>query len=166
MNEYDVCVVGAGISGLVAANVLLDEGNRVLVLEKQNKVGGLAKNTVKGRFEFKYPLLNLYIDNDNFPFSLNKVIDTDLEFVKLNDLFRVYSPKSDIVLLANKEKAIELLSSLVPNSLDDIKTFFDLVYECRDALNYIVNNINHLDIHILRNIHIYRYILQIHFVIH
>ncbi len=147
--EYDVCVVGAGISGLVAANLLLDEGNKVLVLEKQNKIGGLAQNKVKGRFEFKYPLLNLYIDNDKFPYSMKNITHLDIDFVKSNEMFRVYSPKSDIVLLSNKEKAIELLSSLAPDSYESIKTFFELSYECRDALNYIATN-NILDMDFIK----------------
>ena len=151
MNEYDVCVVGAGISGLVAANLLLDQGDRVLLIKKQNKIGGLAKTVVKGRFEFKFPLMNLYINYDNFPYSINKIVDNDIEYVKLNDLFRVYSPKSDIVLLANKEKAIETLSSLSPNSEDAIKTFFDLAYECREALGYISDNINNLDMEYIKD---------------
>ena len=128
MNEYDVCVVGAGISGLIAANVLIDKGEKVLVLEKQNKVGGIASNRVKGRFEFKYPLLNIYLDNDKFPYSLNRIVDNDLEFVRVNDLFRVYSPKSDITITANKAKAKEVLYSLAPDSVEIINTFFDLAY--------------------------------------
>jgi oxygen-dependent protoporphyrinogen oxidase len=39
-NDYDVIVVGAGISGLGAALKLKDAGVRVLVLEKNNHVGG------------------------------------------------------------------------------------------------------------------------------
>jgi len=150
MAEYDVCVVGAGISGLVAANKLLDEGNKVVVLEKHNKVGGIAKTTVKGRFEFKYPLLDLYLDNDKFPYSLNNMFENDIEFVKLNELFRLYSPKSDITFVNNKAKAKELLASLVPDSVEAINTFFDLAYECRDALNYISNNIDALNVDFIK----------------
>ena len=39
---YDVIVIGAGHNGLAAANVLADEGARVLVLEKNSYVGGMA----------------------------------------------------------------------------------------------------------------------------
>ncbi len=143
--EYDVCVVGAGISGLMAANKLIDEGNRVLVLERQNKVGGLATSIIKGRFEFNFPSLGLYIGNDKFPYSINTLLENDIEFVKSDELFRVYSPKSDITLMANKAKAIELLSSLAPEANQSVLTFFDLAYECRDALNYVASNRNNLD---------------------
>jgi len=40
MNKYDVIVVGAGISGLLAALTLSKHGKRVLVLEKTGHVGG------------------------------------------------------------------------------------------------------------------------------
>jgi hypothetical protein len=35
-----VIVVGAGISGLVAAQLLKDEGHKVTILESSNRVGG------------------------------------------------------------------------------------------------------------------------------
>lgn len=40
MSEYDVIVVGGGISGLMSALVLSRHGKRVLVLEQNNVVGG------------------------------------------------------------------------------------------------------------------------------
>jgi len=148
--EYDVCVVGAGISGLMAANKLIDEGNKVLVLDAHNKVGGLSTSIVKGRFEFNYPSLGLYVGNDKFPYSINSLLDNDIEFVKSNDLFRVYSPKSDITLMANKAKAIELLSSLAPDANQSVLTFFDLAYECRDALNYIASKKSDIDMDFIK----------------
>jgi phytoene dehydrogenase-like protein len=40
MEKYDVIVVGAGISGLLSALTLSKHGNKVLVLEKSDNVGG------------------------------------------------------------------------------------------------------------------------------
>jgi phytoene dehydrogenase-like protein len=40
VNDYDAVVVGAGPNGLVAANLLVDRGWSVLVLEAQPKIGG------------------------------------------------------------------------------------------------------------------------------
>lgn len=40
--DYDAIVIGAGHNGLAAARVLADRGHRVLVLEKNGYVGGMA----------------------------------------------------------------------------------------------------------------------------
>ena len=40
MKKYDVIVVGAGVSGLLAALTLSKHGKKVLVLEKSRHLGG------------------------------------------------------------------------------------------------------------------------------
>ena len=40
--EYDVVVIGSGLGGLTAANILAREGRSVLLLEQHYKLGGLA----------------------------------------------------------------------------------------------------------------------------
>ena len=41
-NTFDTIVIGAGHNGLAAATVLARNGQRVLVLEKNNYVGGMG----------------------------------------------------------------------------------------------------------------------------
>ena len=41
-SEYDVVVIGSGLGGLTAANVLAREGRNVLLLEQHYKLGGMA----------------------------------------------------------------------------------------------------------------------------
>ena len=45
MADYDAIIVGAGHNGLAAAAILAKEGLKVLVLEKQRYVGGMAGTT-------------------------------------------------------------------------------------------------------------------------
>ncbi len=40
MNNYDVIVVGAGLSGVVTARELAEDGKKVLILEKRDHIGG------------------------------------------------------------------------------------------------------------------------------
>jgi monoamine oxidase len=46
--EVDVVVVGAGISGLIAARNLKDAGLSVIVLEKADRIGGRLMRTRAG----------------------------------------------------------------------------------------------------------------------
>jgi phytoene dehydrogenase-like protein len=41
-DHYDVVVIGSGLGGLTAANILARQGRRVLLLEQHYKLGGLA----------------------------------------------------------------------------------------------------------------------------
>ncbi|MFA6801547.1 MAG: oleate hydratase, partial [Acholeplasmataceae bacterium] len=45
---YDVIIVGGGIAGLTAAAYLTKDNKKVLLLEKEDKVGGLVST-----FEYK-----------------------------------------------------------------------------------------------------------------
>jgi phytoene dehydrogenase-like protein len=44
VEDYDVVVIGAGISGLLSALALSKEGKRVLVLEKEGYLGGVCRS--------------------------------------------------------------------------------------------------------------------------
>ncbi|WP_045857696.1 phytoene desaturase family protein [Teredinibacter purpureus] len=50
--NYDVIVVGAGLSGLVSAIKLQRSGKRVLLLDKNERVGGLCGTFTQGGYEF------------------------------------------------------------------------------------------------------------------
>ena len=41
---YDYCVVGGGPSGLTVAYKLLKAGKKVLMIERDSRIGGLAKS--------------------------------------------------------------------------------------------------------------------------
>ena len=46
--EYDVAVIGAGISGIATAKCLLDDEFKIIVFEKTDHIGGLWQYTHDG----------------------------------------------------------------------------------------------------------------------
>ena len=50
--EFDVAILGAGLSGLVAALHLQAAGRRVILLERREVAGGLCGTHERGGFEF------------------------------------------------------------------------------------------------------------------
>ena len=42
MRKFDIIIIGGGHNGLVAASVLSNKGNKVLVIEKNEQLGGLS----------------------------------------------------------------------------------------------------------------------------
>ena len=49
MEKFDLIIVGAGASGLIAAGIAAEDGLRVLVLEKMSQAGRKLSITGKGR---------------------------------------------------------------------------------------------------------------------
>lgn len=65
-SEYDVVVIGSGLGGLTAANILAREGRSVLLLEQHYKLGGMAT-------WFKRPDGNIFdISLHGFPHGMIK----------------------------------------------------------------------------------------------
>jgi phytoene dehydrogenase-like protein len=48
-DNYDIIVIGAGLAGMTAANVLARDGQKVLLLERHYKLGGLATWFLRGK---------------------------------------------------------------------------------------------------------------------
>ena len=155
MDNYDVIVVGAGNSGLVSALYLLKKGYKVLLLEQQNKIGGLNQTMIKGRFEFDMSLFNYFIDSKKEDYSIKNIfeelgIESNLEFSKIPEAFRVITreggdiPARDITMPIGIENFISKMEQIVKDSETAVRTFFELALECKEALEYIMNT-NEID---------------------
>lgn len=50
-DAYDIIVVGSGLAGMTAANVLARDGQKVLLVERHYKLGGLATWFWRGKHQ-------------------------------------------------------------------------------------------------------------------
>ncbi|MDV0447400.1 hypothetical protein MsAg5_12890 [Methanosarcinaceae archaeon Ag5] len=86
--NYDAIVVGGGISGLLSALVLSKHGNRVLVLEKDNVVGGNCRTyNVDGFMVDTGPHAMTALRGGPLPNLMNQYFDTVPNFHSYGDYF-------------------------------------------------------------------------------
>lgn len=150
MNGYDCIVVGGGNGGLISALSLLNDGYKVLLLEKQNNITGLSKVIKKGRFEFETSIHNFYLKKSNERYSIDNIfkrcgVVDKVKYVDVPELCRVITPDADFTLPFGVEEYIKKVNSLVDGSEASLRIFFDLAIECREAMDYIVDHIDSLD---------------------
>ncbi len=136
MNDFDVIIIGAGNGGLTSAATLANHGANVCLLERHNIPGGCATSFCRGRFEFEVALHQLSgLGTEEFQgplwglFKDLNILDR-LEFIQMNDLYRVVSPgRVDLTLRPQKNLLIEELQKQFPAEKEQIEKFIELVYE-------------------------------------
>ncbi len=110
MSDYDAIVVGAGHNGLTAAVVMARGGMRVLCLEKNHFIGGMATTTelVRGhRFELagsiQFPIPNQIFDD--LGFASCPIYEPEVQSASIGE-----SGQPPILLYSDPERLLEHLS--------------------------------------------------------
>ncbi len=121
--EYDVIIIGAGIGGLGCAAKLAGSGRRVLVLEKNNHIGGTSYLFRRDGYAFPMgPLSFSFPDRvNNF---LSKVgVETEVSFRRNH--FQLISPDLDIIYSSPLETLQRDLQRSFPRERSGLESFFN-----------------------------------------
>lgn len=151
MNNYDVIIVGAGNSGLISALTLLKNGYKVLLLDEHNNVGGFSQEKRKGRFIFDRTFNKFYLNNDNKePYKLDNILKNieckeKINYSSLSEVCQILTPEKSFNIPFGIDNYIDMVEELVPDSRKSLETFFNLAYECREAMDYIIKNVDRID---------------------
>jgi phytoene dehydrogenase-like protein len=123
-DEYDVVVIGSGLGGLTAANVLGRAGYSVLLLEQHYKLGGMAT-------WFKRPGGHIFdVSLHGFPYGMIKscrrywsqeIADS---IVQLKGI-RFDNPMFSLTTTYNRDDFTELLVTKFGVAHETVKEFFD-----------------------------------------
>jgi len=120
-NKLDLYIIGAGVSGLIAAKVLEDHGYAPIIIEATERAGGRLKTDVVGGYQLDrgfqvlltaYPAAQKYLDYDKL--DLQKITPGAVVFKEKKKKI-IGDPSRDLKLL------IATLTSGVGSLLDKIK---------------------------------------------
>jgi phytoene dehydrogenase-like protein len=130
--HYDTVVVGAGIAGLTASAFLSKSGRSVLLLEKQEKVGGLINSFKREGFTFDGGIRA--IENSGVLFPMLRQLGIEIELIKNNISIGI---EDDIIQLESVDSLIDyqdLLKKCFPADSSGIEK---LISETRKIISYM-----------------------------
>src|SRR5947208_3829359 len=122
--EYDVIVIGSGLAGMTAANVLARAGRSVLLVEQHYKLGGMAT-------WFKRPGGHIYdISLHGFAHVMIKSCrqywtDEIADSIVQLKHIRFDNPMFSLTTAYNREDFTHLLTTQFAISLETVNAFFD-----------------------------------------
>ncbi|WP_375055761.1 phytoene desaturase family protein [Zobellella sp. DQSA1] len=126
--EADEIVVGAGLTGLVYANVMAASGKRVVVVEKHTKPGGYASNFVRKRdytFDCSLHKITGFGVNGNLSNALERAGLIDLlPFYPYQELTTIIHGSSRMTLPADGAQLEQFLLSRFPSAQEGLNAFF------------------------------------------
>ncbi|MDF4221058.1 NAD(P)-binding protein [Maribacter sp. M208] len=136
--EYDCVIIGAGIAGLFAGNMLIESGKKVLVIEKNSFAGGyFSKINLKGQLidstvsyylgmEKRSPLLKFLNELNLCP---------KLQFTKVNTADLYIFPDFEFKLECDSDIFRSKIEKAFPSELHNIDIFFKSMLHIHNAFS-------------------------------
>ncbi len=130
--HYDVVVIGSGVGGLIAANLLARDGAKVLLVEQHYMVGGFCSTFRRGGFTFDaathfYPLLG---NPDTLTGQLLVQLGVETGWVKMDPVDTFHFPDgSCFAVPASLDEYLAKLRGEFPHQAAALDGFFAEVRE-------------------------------------
>ena len=130
-DNYDVIIIGTGISGLCCGALLAMEGKKVLLLEKHFKIGGYTHTFNRQNYEWDVGIH--YVGGVHNKKSItrrifDKLSSNSLKWNKMSDNYdRIIFPDKSYDFIAPKSKFIDSLSTYFPEESSNIERYVDIV---------------------------------------
>jgi prolycopene isomerase len=139
-SAYDVVIVGGGVGGLTAGAFLAQAGKQVLVVEQEERAGGLAREFQHGLYSIN-PALRLIMGCGPAGRSGHGLIDSALrqlgvreqcEFITVDPFYRVQLPDLQIDVPAGRDAYLEVHQRAFPEEargLDGLVNLCSQIYQ-------------------------------------
>jgi len=135
-DEGDVVIIGGGIGGLFTGALLAKNGQRVIVLEKNEIIGGGLQSFQRGdvSFDTGMHILGGFREGGNVRriceylgvFDKLQIRDVDDDCI---DSIHYFSDGSEVHIPCGREAFVDYLSSLFPKEAVNIRNYVDKLYD-------------------------------------
>ena len=126
--DYDVVIIGSGGGGMSAGARLSLGGKKVLVIEKNDKVGGYMTNFKRGDYIFEVSMHSLDGYNEGFfnrkLFKKLGIFD-QMKPIMCDPMYRALYPDDTVEIPADIDTYIDLLKNKFPHESKGIDKLFN-----------------------------------------
>ena len=130
-----VCVIGAGIGGLMAGALLAKEGYEVTVLEKATKVGGSAGSYIRNKHTFPTGATIAFgLEEQGLLDNLFAELNMRIPFELLDHPMDVVMEDRKISLYRDRAAWKRELEEVFPERKKDVLAFWDKLEQISDAV--------------------------------
>lgn len=136
-----IAIIGSGFSSLAAASYLAKEGNNVTVYEKNNTIGGRARQLQKDGFTFDMGPTWYWMPDvfERFFSDFGKLPSDYFELIKLNPAYQVYFGENDSITIGDTlDKIIDAFEKEEPGSSLKLKKF---ISDAQDNYNIAIKDL-------------------------
>ena len=125
--EYDAIVIGAGVGGLVCANLLAAAGLKVLLAEQHYVVGGYCSSFTRSGFKFDaashfYPLLG---NSETITGKLLRQLGVETEWIQMDPVDHFHFPDgSHYSVPADFKRYLAEVKTMFPREAAHLDAFF------------------------------------------
>jgi prolycopene isomerase len=148
VSDADVIIIGAGMAGLTCGCLLAQKGLRVLMIEKNQKVGGCCTSFEKDGFSFDLSVQSLgECQEGGRIWRILKQLSLldQIHFISLEPAREYLFPDRKVSQSSKLEKHIEGLSSIFPGQRKGIEKVYAALKKIFEEFSSIPSSLNWFD---------------------
>jgi len=148
MTDADVIIIGSGIAGLTCGCLLAKKGIKVLIIEKNPKVGGCCTSFEKDGFSFDLSVQSIgECQRGGRIWRLLKDLKLldQIRFIPLEPAREYHFPDRKVVQSSRLEVQIETLSSLFPQEKEGIAQVYKFLRKILEEYSELPSSLDWFD---------------------